>query len=59
MEFIAQVRGEADALAPLFVASVPIYNAAQTLGHGQEDTAPVMAVLQAITASGIRKDRDA
>ncbi|MBU6381173.1 MAG: NAD(P)-dependent oxidoreductase [Proteobacteria bacterium] len=32
--------------APLFAASVPIYNAAQALGLGEQDTASVMAVLE-------------
>ena len=32
--------------APLFSATVPIYNAAMALGHGQDDTAAVYAVLE-------------
>jgi 3-hydroxyisobutyrate dehydrogenase-like beta-hydroxyacid dehydrogenase len=32
--------------APLFAASVPIYNAAVGAGHGAEDTAAVCAVLE-------------
>ena len=59
MQIIAEALREAGVPAPLFAATVPIYNAAQSLGHGQDDTASVMAVLQAMTGSGSRKDRDA
>jgi 3-hydroxyisobutyrate dehydrogenase-like beta-hydroxyacid dehydrogenase len=32
--------------APLFSATMPIYNAAMALGHGMDDTASVYAVLE-------------
>ncbi len=35
--------------APLFAASMPIYNAAMALGHGADDTAAVYAVLERLT----------
>jgi putative dehydrogenase len=40
--------------APLFAATVPIYNAAIGLGHGGDDTAAVCAVLEAM--AGIERE---
>lgn len=41
--------------APLFAATVPIYNASMALGHGADDTAAVYAVLERWTGASARK----
>jgi 3-hydroxyisobutyrate dehydrogenase-like beta-hydroxyacid dehydrogenase len=40
---------------PLFSATLPIYAAAMSTGHGQDDTAAVCAVLEAM--AGVRRGR--
>jgi 3-hydroxyisobutyrate dehydrogenase-like beta-hydroxyacid dehydrogenase len=35
-----------DTPAPLFSATLPIYNAAMAMGHGMDDTAAVFSVLE-------------
>jgi 3-hydroxyisobutyrate dehydrogenase-like beta-hydroxyacid dehydrogenase len=59
MQIIGEALRRAGAAAPLFAATVPIYTAAQALGHGQHDTASVMAVLQTLSGSGARRDQRA
>jgi len=40
-----------DTPAPLFSATIPIYNAAMALGHGMNDTAAVYAVLERLVGA--------
>lgn len=44
-----------DTPAPLFSATMPIYNAAMALGHGMDDTASVYAVLERLIGESISK----
>ena len=44
-----------DTPAPLFSATMPIYNAAMALGHGLDDTASVYAVLERLIGESISK----
>jgi putative dehydrogenase len=46
MAVIAEYAASLGIATPLFTASIPLYNAAQTQGHGGEDTASVCAVLE-------------
>ena len=46
MRLIADELTATDTAAPLFAATLPIYNAAMALGHGGDDTAAVYAVLE-------------
>jgi L-threonate 2-dehydrogenase len=46
MRLINDALQYADTPAPLFSATLPIYNAAMALGHGMDDTAAVYAVLE-------------
>ena len=46
MAVIAEYAASLGVATPLFTASIPVYNAAQTEGHGGEDTAAVCAVLE-------------
>lgn len=46
MAVIADYAVSLGVATPLFNASIPVYNAAQTQGHGGEDTAAVCAVLE-------------
>ena len=46
MRLINDALQHADTPAPLFSATLPIYNAAMALGHGMDDTAAVYAVLE-------------
>jgi len=46
MAVIAAYAARLGLTTPLFTASIPVYNAAQTQGHGGEDTAAVCAVLE-------------
>ncbi len=46
MATISAYAAELGVTAPLFAASIPVYNAAQAQGHGGEDTAAVCAVLE-------------
>ena len=46
MRLINDALQATDTPAPLFSASMPIYNAAMALGHGMDDTAAVYAVVE-------------
>ena len=46
MRLISDELTATDTAAPLFAATLPIYNAAMALGHGGDDTAAVYAVLE-------------
>jgi 3-hydroxyisobutyrate dehydrogenase-like beta-hydroxyacid dehydrogenase len=46
MAVIANYAASLGVTTPLFTASIPVYNAAQTQGHGSEDTAAVCSVLE-------------
>ena len=46
MHLIHEALTATDTPAPLFAATVPIYNAGMALGHGPDDTAAVYAVLE-------------
>jgi 3-hydroxyisobutyrate dehydrogenase-like beta-hydroxyacid dehydrogenase len=46
MRLISDALGATDTPAPLFAATIPIYNAAMALGHGGDDTGAVYAVLE-------------
>src|SRR3954463_2270982 len=46
MRLINDLLQKTDTPAPLFSASLPIYNAAMALGHGEDDTAAVYSVLE-------------
>ena len=46
MRLISDELTATDTAAPLFAATLPIYNAAMALGHGADDTAAVYAVLE-------------
>jgi L-threonate 2-dehydrogenase len=51
MALIAAVLANAQVPAPLFSATVPVYNAAMALGHGEHDTASVFNVLLRMSSS--------
>ncbi len=51
MRLITEALGASDTPAPLFAATVPIYNAAMALGHGADDTGAVYAVLERLTGA--------
>lgn len=46
MRLITEALNASDTPAPLFAASVPIYNAAMGMGHAADDTGAVYAVLE-------------
>ena len=46
MRLIHEALQRTDTPAPLFSASLPIYNAAMALGHAEDDTAAVFSVLE-------------
>jgi len=50
MQLIAAALAASNTPAPLFAASVPIYNAAMGAGHADHDTAAVYAVLARMCA---------
>lgn len=50
MKLIAQALAEAHVPAPLFNATVPLYNAAMGMGHADHDTAAVFDVLQRMSS---------
>jgi 3-hydroxyisobutyrate dehydrogenase-like beta-hydroxyacid dehydrogenase len=54
MKLIAQALADAQVPAPLFAATVPLYNAAIGLGHAENDTAAVFDVLSRMS-SGPKK----
>ena len=51
MHLIHEALTATDTPAPLFAATLPIYNAAMSLGHGADDTAAVYAVLERWTGA--------
>ena len=57
MRLINDALQYSDTPAPLFSATLPIYNAAMALGHGMDDTAAVYAVLERLIGPppGIKK----
>ena len=59
MRLIQEALQRTDTPAPLFSASLPIYNAAMALGHGEDDTAAVYSVLEHMIggATGKRRKR--
>jgi 3-hydroxyisobutyrate dehydrogenase-like beta-hydroxyacid dehydrogenase len=50
MQLIAAALAAAQVPAPLFAATVPIYNAAMALGHAEHDTAAVFDVLSKMSS---------
>jgi 3-hydroxyisobutyrate dehydrogenase-like beta-hydroxyacid dehydrogenase len=46
MQLIQDLLQATDTPAPLFSATLPIYNAAMAMGHGMDDTAAVFSVLE-------------
>ncbi len=50
MRLIAAALEESQVPAPLFAATVPIYNAAMALGHAEHDTAAVFDVLSRMSS---------
>lgn len=50
MKLIGAALREAGVPAPLFAATVPIYDAAAAMGHGQHDTAAVFDVLDRMSS---------
>lgn len=57
MHLIHEALTATDTPAPLFAATVPIYNAGMALGHGQDDTAAVYAVLERWTGAAAKAAR--
>jgi putative dehydrogenase len=55
MQLIAQALADTGAPAPLFAATVPLYNAAMGMGHEEHDTAAVFDVLQQMSAPPVRR----
>ena len=51
MALIAAALAQAQVPAPVFAATVPVYNAAMALGHGEHDTASVFNVLSRMSSS--------
>jgi len=51
MRLIAEALAASDTPAPLFAATLPIYNAAMALGHGGDDTGAVYAVLEGMVGA--------
>lgn len=50
MQLIAAALAQAQVPAPLFAATVPVYNAAMALGHAEHDTAAVFDVLSRMSS---------
>lgn len=55
MQLIAQALADTGTPAPLFAATVPLYNAAMGAGHEDHDTAAVFDVLQRMSAPPQRR----
>ncbi len=55
MRLINDALQASDTPAPLFSATLPIYNAAMALGHGLNDTAAVYAVLERLIGAPPKK----
>lgn len=54
MSLIGQALAETCTAAPLFSATIALYNAAVGLGHGEHDTAAVFDVLSRMSSAGVR-----
>jgi len=50
MKLIAQALADAQVPAPLFAATIPLYNAAMGMGHESNDTAAVFDVLEKMSS---------
>ena len=57
MRLIHEALQASETPAPLFAASVPVYNAAMALGHGDADTAAVYSVLEQMVGGAPAKPR--
>ncbi len=57
MRLIQEALQRTDTPAPLFSASLPIYNAAMALGHAEDDTAAVYSVLEHMIGGPKKKAR--
>lgn len=57
MKLIAQALADAQMPAPLFAATVPLYNAAMGMGHAEHDTAAVFDVLSRMSSGGAKRRR--
>lgn len=57
MKLIAQALADMQVPAPLFAATVPLYNAAMGMGHAEHDTAAVFDVLSRMSSSGAKRKR--
>ena len=55
MRLIHEALTASDTPAPLFAATLPIYNAAMALGHGSDDTGAVYAVLERLVGTPPKK----
>jgi 3-hydroxyisobutyrate dehydrogenase-like beta-hydroxyacid dehydrogenase len=55
MKVIGEFAAKLGVATPLFSATAPIYNAAMSQGHAEDDTASVCAVLESM--SGLRRKR--
>lgn len=55
MKLIAQALSDAQVPAPLFAATVPIYNAAMGMGHADNDTAAVFDVLASMSRAASKR----
>ncbi len=54
MKLIAQALADTQVPAPLFTATIPIYNAAMGLGHEANDTAAVFDVLERMSSKIVK-----
>jgi 3-hydroxyisobutyrate dehydrogenase-like beta-hydroxyacid dehydrogenase len=59
MRLIQEALQRTETPAPLFSASLPVYNAAMALGHAEDDTAAVYAVLEQMIGGPAKKKRKA
>jgi putative dehydrogenase len=57
MKLITQALADMQVPAPLFAATVPLYNAAEGMGHAEHDTAAVFDVLSRMSSAGTRRKR--
>jgi L-threonate 2-dehydrogenase len=57
MRLIQEALQRTDTPAPLFSATLPIYNAAMALGHAEDDTAAVYSVLEHMIGGPTKKAR--
>jgi 3-hydroxyisobutyrate dehydrogenase-like beta-hydroxyacid dehydrogenase len=61
MKLIAQALADTKVPAPLFTATIPLYNAAMGMGHESNDTAAVFDVLERMSSipskSAVKKSK--